>query len=177
MKLLKYLLPIICGAFLPTVKADPVYTIVTGYGTYQITTETTSFAANAALLESMPWWGNVGLTYALSSTLNAEYGYNGTNLAVFAIGPAGGFAQAVDLNGNLVIDYSQAIAVNTNNPAIPYPYISDENPQDILPYVVLAGSSSSVPDTSSTLFMLSFALASGVLMRRQIARFFKPATA
>jgi len=47
--------------------------------------------------------------------------------------------------GNAVLDYSQAIAVNTNNPAILYPYISDEDPSAVLPYVVLESQVSSVP--------------------------------
>ena len=82
----------------------------------------------------------------------------------------------MDLNGHPPTDYSQAIAVNTNNPAIPYPYISDENPGDVLPYAVLADTSSSVPDTSSTWLLVSFALACGVVVRRKTARFFKSAT-
>lgn len=175
MKLIKYFRPIIFAAVLTTAKANPTYTVVTGYGTFDLTTVNTSFAADSAVLEAMPWWGNVGLTYALSSTLNGQYGYDGSNLAVFAIGSAGNFAPAVDLNGNPVVNFGTAIAVNTNNPAIPYPYISDEDQGEVLPYVVLTSAVSAVPDTSSTLVMLSFALGCGAILRRRTARSIKRA--
>lgn len=152
-------------------RADPIYTLVTGDGTFEVTVDTTSFSADSAVLENTPWWNNLDLTYALSSTLYRDYGYDGANLAVFATAPATDYSQAVDVYGNPVLDYSQAIAVNTNNPGIPKPYISDENPDTVLPYVVLTSQVSSVPDTSSTLLMLGLALVCGVILRRRTGIF------
>jgi len=168
----RYLLPILCGALLSTAKSIPIYTVDIGGTDYELTTDTTSFAADSTLLASMPWWGNVGLTYAFSSTLNRDYGYDGTDLAVFAIGPVGNFSfqQTTDVYGNPISDFSQAIAVNTNDQYIPFPYISDEDPNDIVPYAVLVSPSSSVPDTSSTFLMLGFALACGAILLRQTTR-------
>lgn len=131
---------------------------VPGFGDYDITTVTTSYDANKALLESQPWWGSALAASTFASTVGGSLGF--------------------PLGSGPFFRYSGTVFSGTGFASpnfytyFPFPISSvingQQSPNISVVYAVATPATSTVPEPSEMLGTLAFGtIGTGYLLKRR----------